>query len=811
MMRLEACSGSNLGEEIKGFDSRGELLPGRIVMDVLSKMVGKLADGSWVLLDGFPRTMDNLEVLSKTWAFRDSTVQTPVSDSRAVVEGAVALTCPDSVVIDRILRRGKQGSGRADDESEEKIRGRLVNYHAQTVPVTEWFRVRGLLVEVDSSGDQRSVFEAFSSALRARGFPCSNLIKICFTGGPAGGKTSALRHVGRMLSAYGFEVLMVPEAPGIVLGGGASLPLSSNTDRDGSGGDPAVINRDLVRWQVALLQVILTLEDSFATMGQTNSMPTVLLCDRGTMDVKAHLPEAAWEQLLTTTGHDEVTLRDKRYDAVVHLESTAVSLHRAYSVGNNAQRTTDLGWGRRLDQRLEEAWGVHPSWHKIGSYPRFDEKMQAVEEAVLSVVKKHCPPRLPLRLLVTAEPFGFGPSAAVGHFFRYLRPRIAHLAYAGLGFTLDIQRQLPYDEVLDLKLAKTDEDSSAQDTWKRVVKNYDAVLVSSDFTFAGLAVEAGVPTAIYDPIAWFWPKLNNGNLPAAANCVDVYIAQDFFGVKEAVAGRTKSETIIVPPIVDAPSADVALGGDGDIGARENAVLINLGGLRNPYLTAAECASFAEIIVRATRPLALEHFDSCQVLTSSDMVQHLAATGACPDASTVLPAEAQQFLGRSRVAVMTPGLGNIYDAALFSERVFWLPAANDSQGMQLRSLQAEGLAPHSADWHELLGDSGGVAGGSDGWDSPIDFNLPQEQVMKRIAEGIRSALGERSNRFECRLRAKFLTALSVRAAGAGQGPTAAPVLRGLVTRFGLGGAANVGTAVHHKLLAPILRERRAQGQ
>jgi hypothetical protein len=51
--------------------------------------------------------------------------------------------------------------------------------------------------------------------------------------------------------------------------------------------------------------------------------------------------------------------------------------------------------------------------------------------------------------------------------------------------------------------------------------------------------------------------------------------------------------------------------------------------------------------------------------------------------------------------MTPGLGNIYEAAALAKRVFWLPPANASQGQQLVTLKRRGLAPFAADWHDIL--------------------------------------------------------------------------------------------------------------
>src|SRR5690242_5854427 len=76
------------------------------------------------------------------------------------------------------------------------------------------------------------------------------------------------------------------------------------------------------------------------------------------------------------------------------------------------------------------------------------EKFDATMDAICEIIGSHEEMRevSKKRVLVTAEPFGFGPSAAAAHFFPYLRPLVQHLAYAGSGHTLDIQRQLGYDQ-----------------------------------------------------------------------------------------------------------------------------------------------------------------------------------------------------------------------------------------------------------------------------------------------------------------------------------------------------------------------------
>lgn len=69
----------------------------------------------------------------------------------------VDIQVPEPELIQRILLRGKE-SGRADDASEEVIRGRLEVYHAQTAVVSDYYAARDKYASVDGVGTMDEVF-----------------------------------------------------------------------------------------------------------------------------------------------------------------------------------------------------------------------------------------------------------------------------------------------------------------------------------------------------------------------------------------------------------------------------------------------------------------------------------------------------------------------------------------------------------------------------------------------------------------------------------------------------------------------------
>ncbi len=370
---------------------------------------------------------------------------------------------------------------------------------------------------------------------------------------------------------------------------------------------------------------------------------------------------------------------------------------------------------------------------------------------------------LPLRVLITAQAFGFGPAAAMAQIFDHLRTRVRYLAFAGAGHTCDIHMQLPYDAVHRLPDLGTDE------AFGRLCADHDAALVACDFPAANAARAAGIPVAVYDPIPWYWPE---PKWPQITRSADLYMCQDFFGVRERVRSAKRQDIVIVPPVLPAVVRPTS--------RRSCQALLNLGGLRNPFLSRDDCISYARLML-ALFPVMADLYAEVHVATSQEIAVEL--RDEVPTARTLSPQEAQRQLSRSEIAAMTPGLGNIYEAAALSARVFWLPPANDSQALQLDALRQRGLAPFAADWHDLLPGR-----------APIEYRGHEPEVIASIADAIREASGDPAA-IE-RLRALYLAAHHA--------PAAPNQLNALLDRFGSGGDRLVAETFVQKLLTPLAR-------
>jgi len=135
LLRAEARAGGPLGTEIAACQSRGDLVPDQIVLDVLIPAVTEAAGRGGYILDGFPRTLPQATAAADLAARLGVTLQ-----------AAVYLHAPEEVLTRRLLARAAQ-EGRADDTADV-IRHRLQVFAETTGPLVPYYKERGILVEV---------------------------------------------------------------------------------------------------------------------------------------------------------------------------------------------------------------------------------------------------------------------------------------------------------------------------------------------------------------------------------------------------------------------------------------------------------------------------------------------------------------------------------------------------------------------------------------------------------------------------------------------------------------------------------------
>lgn len=217
----------------------------------------------------------------------------------------------------------------------------------------------------------------------------NKIYRVVLTGGPCGGKTTSLAHLTEQLEKHGYRVFRVPEAATLLFTGGVSRP---------------DIGLDEIGFQTNLMKLQMFLEDTYSAQAKACGEPSVVLIDRGVMDALGFMDHSKWQALLDHNDWTEVGLRDKRYDAVIHLVTAAEGAEEFYTCENNEARGELSEEARIVDHKLREAWLGHSHYRIIDNSTDFECKIERVTEALCRVIGIPTPTEIERKFLVTSIP-----------------------------------------------------------------------------------------------------------------------------------------------------------------------------------------------------------------------------------------------------------------------------------------------------------------------------------------------------------------------------------------------------------------------
>jgi adenylate kinase len=152
IFRANAAAGTELGLIAKRYMKAGEYVPDEVTNDMVRARLAEPDARRGFLLDGYPRTVDQVARLDEMLA-----------DLGTSLDGVIVLQVDREELIARLLERART-SGRADD-TEDVIRYRQQVYAEQTAPLLSLYSERGLVVEVDGHGTVDEVAERIWNAL----------------------------------------------------------------------------------------------------------------------------------------------------------------------------------------------------------------------------------------------------------------------------------------------------------------------------------------------------------------------------------------------------------------------------------------------------------------------------------------------------------------------------------------------------------------------------------------------------------------------------------------------------------------------
>ena len=152
IFRANVSRGTELGVEAKRYMDAGEYVPDEVTNLMVRNRIDEEDAKPGFLLDGYPRTLAQVTELDGMIEFTGH-----------ALDAVVVLTVNPDELVARLLQRALT-EGRADD-TEDVIRRRQEVYAEQTEPLIDVYRERGLLIEVDGTGEVDEVTERIFSAL----------------------------------------------------------------------------------------------------------------------------------------------------------------------------------------------------------------------------------------------------------------------------------------------------------------------------------------------------------------------------------------------------------------------------------------------------------------------------------------------------------------------------------------------------------------------------------------------------------------------------------------------------------------------
>lgn len=152
IFRANVSEGTPLGIEAKRFMDAGEYVPDEVTNLMVRNRIDEPDAVNGFLLDGYPRTLAQVEELDGMIAFTGHQL-----------DAVVCLTVDQDEIVARLLQRA-QVEGRADD-TEDVIRRRQEVYLEQTEPLIEVYKRRGIVHEIDGLGEVHEVTERIFAAL----------------------------------------------------------------------------------------------------------------------------------------------------------------------------------------------------------------------------------------------------------------------------------------------------------------------------------------------------------------------------------------------------------------------------------------------------------------------------------------------------------------------------------------------------------------------------------------------------------------------------------------------------------------------
>ena len=180
MLREAVKNGTEMGKKAKAFMDQGGLVPDEVVIGIVKDRLQAPDCGKGFILDGFPRTIPQAQALDRV-----------TSDLKKEIRVVLSLEVDETELMERLCgRRTCTGCGamyhvkfnppkaqgkcdkcgialiQRDDDKEETIKTRLINYKKMTEPLLQYYKGTGKIRSVMATGDIGAIYANIANILR---------------------------------------------------------------------------------------------------------------------------------------------------------------------------------------------------------------------------------------------------------------------------------------------------------------------------------------------------------------------------------------------------------------------------------------------------------------------------------------------------------------------------------------------------------------------------------------------------------------------------------------------------------------------
>lgn len=331
------------------------------------------------------------------------------------------------------------------------------------------------------------------------------------------------------------------------------------------------------------------------------------------------------------------------------------------------------------------------------------------------------------RILVTAESFGYGPIITGLNIVKRLKQRQdGYYIFLGSGVSLE---QAISSGLFDQYEECDTFSPECLEKYKGLFKEVDFLLSVENIEGAILGVRLGTKVFYVDNLFWMW-----SDIPKELYHVDTYFIAQSLDMSENLdrIGNNITNKIIVGPLRN-------YYGESKEKEPENRVLINFGGAESflidqEIITSYYC-KLLELIFAELEEL---HMEDVIVCGGSKLIQGLDAHFSGKHRAVFKSLANQEYLdtlSKSRYVIMSPGLGNFFEALSLKYDVMFVPPINYSQYWQLEAYRELDMGFRMHNWNDSP------------WFIPIEKYAEEETGVLQVLSNVGQFLKEESSQ-EC---------------------------------------------------------------